>query len=55
MNQSNYESFLQTKKIVASSVGFEYASDCINPMLYDFQRDLTLWALKRGEAGEGKK
>ncbi|MDW5300731.1 MAG: SNF2-related protein [Sedimentibacter sp.] len=43
-----YEEFLQSKQRVNNPVGF----DCIpsNEYLFDFQRDITKWALKKGKA-----
>ena len=46
----NYSEFLDTKKIVSEPSGFEVANSAIHPALYDFQRDVTRWALKRGRA-----
>lgn len=45
-----YEEFLDTKKIVSEPSGFDVESSDINPALYDFQRDVVRWALKRGRA-----
>lgn len=45
-----YEQFLKSKAIVAPVTGFEIAADAVSPILYDFQRDIVRWALKRGKA-----
>lgn len=44
----DYNAFLTSKRITAAPVGFEAAQ--INPMLFDYQRDVVRWALKRGRA-----
>lgn len=46
---TDYEAFLKTKEPVDPDTGIEPTGD-INPMLYDFQRDLVVWALRRGRA-----
>lgn len=45
-----YKEFLESKQIKVESSGFEVEESVINPMLFDFQRDITRWALKRGKA-----
>jgi DNA modification methylase len=47
---SEYEKFLSSKRIVAEKTGVEIPREQISPVLYDFQRDLTRWALRRGKA-----
>lgn len=45
----NYNSFLAKKEFSTLAAGFEYKGwlpDCI----FDFQRDIVLWAIKRGRA-----
>ncbi len=44
-----YREFLESKKIVDVSTGIDGDID-INPMLFDFQKDITRWALRRGRA-----
>jgi DNA modification methylase len=44
-----YEDFLKTKEPIDRDTGIEPTGD-INSMLYDFQRDLVVWALRRGRA-----
>ena len=44
----NYGEFLSTKSNIDVPTGIDV--DHINPMLFDFQRDITRWALKRGRA-----
>lgn len=44
----NYEEFLKSKKIVIKPSGFTVTD--INPLLFDFQRDIVIWALKKGKS-----
>jgi DNA modification methylase len=46
----SYEEFLSSKRIIAEKTGMEVPKQKISPVLYDFQRDLTRWALIRGKA-----
>lgn len=46
----NYESFLQSKQLKVESSGREIDRDEIHPMLFDFQKDLTKWAIRKGRA-----
>ncbi len=45
----NYEAFLQRKSIVDTATGLDIVP-ALNPMLFDFQRDIVNWALRRGRA-----
>ena len=45
---NDYDVFLASKRITAAPVGFEVKQ--INPMLFDYQRDVVRWALRRGRA-----
>lgn len=45
-----YEMFLQSKKLFASPSGVKIDRSRINEMLFQFQRDLVVWALARGRA-----
>lgn len=57
---TEYEKFLERKKITAVSSGFEKPRDEMNPMLFDWQKDIVFWALKKGrcalfeDCGAGK-
>ena len=44
----NYTDFLQQKQNVARPSGFD--ATAINPQLFDYQRDIVRWALRRGRA-----
>jgi DNA modification methylase len=46
---NDYAEFLQRKGIVDPATGLKSVPD-LNPMLFDFQRDITKWALRRGRA-----
>ena len=46
----NYEEFLSNKRFVLESSGFDIDKSELNPMLYDFQKDIVRWALKKGKA-----
>jgi len=45
-----YAEFLQSKIIHQPTKGKEFASTDVNPILFDFQRDVTLWAARKGRA-----
>ena len=44
----NYERFLTGKLVAAQPVGFDVDLDDLNSMLFDWQRVVVQWALKRG-------
>ena len=46
----NYNEFLKQKDFVTESSGFDINKETLNPMLYDFQKDIVRWALKKGKA-----
>ena len=45
-----YERFLKHKEILVPSAGIDIEKADINPLMFDFQRDIVLWALKKGKA-----
>jgi DNA modification methylase len=46
-----YQEFLSTKKTEDKPTGLDKVNnDDINPMLFDFQRDIVKWSLKRGRS-----
>jgi len=47
-NDMEYMQFLETKKIKTIDTGFDPIN--INPMLFDFQKDIVNWACKKGRA-----
>ena len=48
LNQETYEEFLQRKQLIAIDAGHESLS--IPSFLFDFQRDIVAWAIRRGRA-----
>lgn len=46
---SDYGHFLASKRIRVQPSGFSVARRAINPKLFDFQRDTTIWGLKKGK------
>ncbi len=45
---SEYQAFLDTKRITVQQVGVEVDDDDIHRMLFPFQRDVTRWACRKG-------
>lgn len=48
--EQNYIDFLANKRFVLESSGFDVDKSDLNPKLYDFQKDIVRWALKKGKA-----
>jgi len=46
----DYKSFIDGKKVIDPDTGFEFDKASLNDSLFDFQRDIVHWALKRGRA-----
>lgn len=46
----DYKHFLLNKRFVLESCGFDIDKNTLNPMLYDFQKDIVRWALAKGRA-----
>lgn len=46
----NYEEFLESKKIEVKQSGFEKPRKDMNGMLFEWQKDVVYWALKKGRA-----
>ena len=46
----NYEEFIESKTIEFKNYGFDIDKENLNPMLFDFQKDIVRWALKKGRA-----
>jgi len=44
----DYQEFLQSKKQRIKSVGFDVELNDINPLLFDFQKDIVKWAVNKG-------
>jgi superfamily II DNA or RNA helicase len=47
---SDYAAFLTTKRHVAPSVGIDVPPERLHPALFDFQRSVVGWALRKGRA-----
>jgi len=44
-----YNDFLANKQIITKNSGFDVSRESLNPELYDFQKDMTKWAIKKGK------
>jgi len=44
----DYKEFLEKKKTIVAEVGKSISDEDINPMLFEFQRDIVSWAVKMG-------
>ncbi len=47
---NSYSTFLQSKRLQSQSAGFSVELDAIHPRLFDFQRVLVQWELRKGRA-----
>ena len=45
-----YVDFLKSKEIVTKASGFDIDTDELNPNEFEWQKDVTKWALKKGKA-----
>lgn len=50
MNLDDYRNFIASKAIVTEMSGIDIDKESLNPMLYDFQKDIVRWALAKGKA-----
>lgn len=50
IDSSAYQSFLAQKRIAAAPVGFDVDDSAINDKLFEWQRAIVRWALRRGRA-----
>jgi len=50
MENLKYQKFLEQKTIEDINSGFRLSSNKLNPMLFNFQKDITKWALMRGRS-----
>lgn len=46
----NYEEFLNNKRFVLESSGFDIDVSVLNPKLFQYEKDVVRWALKKGKA-----
>jgi hypothetical protein len=42
---TNYETFLENKRVIPQAAGFDIPESAINPMLFDWQRQIVRWAV----------
>lgn len=45
----NYQEFLKTKELQTIQAGFDVPAEWLSDKLFDFQRDIVKWALKKGK------
>lgn len=45
-----YKDFLKTKEVQSINAGLDVKTDELNDSLFDFQKDIVVWALKKGRA-----
>ena len=56
----NYNEFLESKQRIPPACGFDKPKEEMNPLLFEWQKDIVRWALKKGraalfeECGNGK-
>lgn len=48
--QIEYSEFIKNKNYVLDNTGFMIDKEDINPMMFDFEKDITRWALAKGKA-----
>ena len=48
--EMNYLEFLQNKSFVLESSGFDIEKEKLNQMMFEYQKDIVRWALKKGRA-----
>lgn len=46
----NYDEFLHSKQRIPPSCGFDRPKEQMNPMMFEWQKDITRWALRKGRA-----
>lgn len=49
-SESEYLDFLNNKKFVLESSGFDIDRNSLNPLLFDYEKDIVRWALCKGRA-----
>lgn len=47
---TNYSNFLLSKRLTVKPAGFKADAKLLNSRLFEFQRDITVWALKKGKS-----
>ena len=46
----NYDEFLHSKQRIPPVCGFDRPKEKMNPMMFEWQKDITRWALRKGRA-----
>lgn len=46
----NYDDFLKRKAVEIPCCGFSFEKSDMNPMMFEWQKDIVVWALKKGKA-----
>ena len=46
----NYDDFLHSKQRIPPACGFEMSKERMNPMMFEWQKDIARWALRKGRA-----
>ena len=46
----NYDDFLHSKQRIPPACGFEMPKERMKPMMFEWQKDITRWALRKGRA-----
>lgn len=46
----NYDEFLHSKQRISPACGFDRPKEKMNPMMFEWQKDITRWALRKGRA-----
>ena len=46
----NYDEFLHSKQRIPPACGFDSPKEKMNPMMFEWQKDITRWALRKGRA-----
>lgn len=46
----SYDEFLKSKVIAAPESGFDVSPEMMNQNLFEWQRDIVRWSLKKGKA-----
>ena len=47
---TNYQDFLASKRLVVRASGKQVSREDVHPLLFEFQRDLVMWAVRKGRA-----
>ena len=45
-----YQDFLKSKQLKVKDSGFDIERESLNPMLFEYQKDIVQWSLKKGKS-----